>query len=171
MNKRLKYFILMFSGLLIRLIPFRAPNLEPLMAMQMPISKSYNKLLTFLFGFLSIVFYDAITAGLGSWTLVSGIAYGLVGLGASLYFKNKSSRMSYATYAIFATLAFDAATGLTMGPIFFGQPFMEALTGQIPFTMLHLLSNVSFAFLLSPYIAKWIEKPSKIRVLSKTQVA
>jgi len=109
------------------------------MAMQMPISKSYNKLLTFLFGFLSIVFYDAITAGLGSWTLVSGIAYGLVGLGASLYFKNKSSRMSYATYAIFATLAFDAATGLTMGPIFFGQPFMEALTGQIPFTMLHLL--------------------------------
>ena len=43
-----------------------------------------------------------------------------------------------------------------MGPLFFGMPFIVALVGQIPFTALHLLGNVSFAIVLSPVIERWV---------------
>lgn len=147
-------------GLLVRLLPFRAPNLEPVMAMVMPLSRRYGSVYAFLFGFLSIALYDSVTAGLGVWTLIAGLSYGLVGIGATLYFNNRTGWKNYAKYAFVATIAFDVATGLTMGPIFFGQPFMAAVIGQIPFTAIHLLSNVSFAIVLSPMIERWVMKES-----------
>lgn len=160
----IKIISLFIVGLLVRLLPFRAPNLEPIMAMQMPLARKYGSVYAFLFGFLSIALYDSVTAGFGVWTLIAGFAYGLVGIGASLYFKNRTGWKNYAKYAFVATIAFDAATGLTMGPIFFGQPFMAAVLGQIPFTAIHLLSNVSFAIVLSPMIERWVMKESDVLV-------
>jgi uncharacterized membrane protein len=160
----IKFISLFIVGLLVRLLPFRAPNLEPIMAMQMPLSRRYGSIYAFLFGFLSIALYDSVTAGFGVWTLISGVAYGLVGIGASMYFANRTGWKNYAKYAFVATIAFDAATGLTMGPIFFGQPFVSAVIGQIPFTVIHLLSNVSFAIVLSPVIERWVMKESNVLV-------
>ncbi len=151
-----KYTIAFLAVFLIRLIPFRAPNLEPMMATIMPMSKKYGVFMSFFFGFLSIVIYDSITSGWGIWTLITGLSYGLVGIGASFYFKNRSGRMNYVVYAIVATILYDAITGLTIGPLFFHQSFAVSLAGQIPFTILHLLSNVSFAIVLSPVIEKWL---------------
>ena len=37
----LKFFIALIFCLLIRLIPFRAPNVEPILATMMPFSKAY----------------------------------------------------------------------------------------------------------------------------------
>lgn len=130
----------------------------------MPLARKYGSIYAFLFGFLSIALYDSLTAGLGVWTLIAGIAYGLVGIGAGAYFKNRTGWKNYAKYAFVATIAFDVATGLTMGPIFFGQPFLAAVIGQIPFTAIHLLSNVSFAIVLSPMIEKWVMKESNVLV-------
>lgn len=140
----------------IRLIPFRAPNVEPIMASIMPLGKKYNSIASFLFGFLSIVIYDSLTSGIGIWTLITSLAYGLLGLGASFYFKNRSGWKNYATYAVFATIVYDVLTGLTIGPLFFNQSFIVSAIGQIPFTMLHLISNVSFAIVLSPLIEMWL---------------
>jgi len=162
MRNWIKYIIAFLGVLAIRLIPFRAPNLEPIMAFQMPLSKKYGGLMTFLFGALSITIYDYLTSGWGIWTLVTAIAYGLVGLGACLYFKNRSGWKSYASYAVIATIVYDALTGLTIGPIFFHQSFMISLIGQIPFTALHLLGNVSFAIVLSPVIERWLVRESKV---------
>ncbi|MEY2671880.1 MAG: hypothetical protein RL687_297 [Candidatus Parcubacteria bacterium] len=134
------------------------------MAMVMPMSRTYGGLYSFLFGFLSIAVYDMFTVGFGVWTLVAGIAYGLVGFGASVYFANRTGWKSYAKYAFFATIVFDLVTGLSMGPLFFGQPFLAAVIGQIPFTAIHLLSNVSFAIVLSPMIEKWVMKESSLSV-------
>jgi len=50
-------------------------------------------------------------------------------------------------------------TGLTLGPLFFNQPFAIALAGQVPFTALHLLGNVGLAFFVSPLVNKWISTP------------
>ena len=122
----------------------------------MPLAKKYGALGAFFFGFLSIAIYDSFTSGIGIWTLMTAIAYGFVGLGARWFFRNKTSRGRYVAFAIVATIAYDALTGLTLGPLFFGQTFIGALLGQVPFTALHLLGNVSFAFLLSPAIEKWI---------------
>lgn len=161
-NNPVKYFFLFAIGLGVRLLPFRAPNLEPLMAMVMPISRSFNLVASFLFGVFSIAIYDLLTVGFGVWTIVAGLAYGLVGVAASLYFRNRSGWRNYAKFAFYSTIVFDIATGLSMGPIFFDQPLLAAVLGQIPFTLIHLLSNVSFAILLSPMIEKWLVKKDSV---------
>lgn len=152
----LKYIIAFVSVFLVRLIPFRAPNIEPIMAVAMPFGKAYKGLFTFIFAASSIILFDLVTSGFGMWTVITAVAYGLVGLGAASFFRNRSGWKNYALYAIFATILYDAVTGLTMGPLFFGMPFMVALVGQVPFTLLHLLGNVSFAIVLSPVIEKWV---------------
>ena len=158
MRNGIKYVIAFLVVLVIRLMPFRAPNVEPIMAVIMPFGKVYGGIMAFIFGFLSIVLFDSVTSGIGIWTLVTALAYGFVGLGAYFYFKNRSGWKSYASYAIIATILYDVLTGLTIGPLFFHQSFMVSLVGQVPFTAMHLLGNVSFAIVLSPVIEKWIVK-------------
>ncbi|MBK5215472.1 MAG: hypothetical protein JJE53_01545 [Candidatus Pacebacteria bacterium] len=150
-----KYILAFVSVIAFRLMPFRAPNVEPIMAVIMPFGKVYGGLMSFVFGFFSIVLFDSITSGVGIWTLITGLSYGFLGLGAQYYFKNRSGWKSYASYAVVATILYDAVTGLTVGPLFFHQSFMVSLVGQIPFTALHLLGSVSFAIVLSPVIEKW----------------
>lgn len=152
----LKSLIIFLGILLVRFIPFRAPNVEPIMASIMPFGKRYGAFFAFSFAFLSILVFDILTSGIGLWTVITALAYGLIGYGAKFYFKNRSGRKNYAIYAVIATIFYDAVTGLTIGPIFFGQPFMVSLVGQIPFTALHLIGNVLFAIVLSPVIEKWI---------------
>ncbi len=167
MKNGVKYMLMFLIALAIRLIPFRAPNVEPIMAAIMPLGKAYGKIMAFAFGFLSIVLFDSVTSGIGIWTLVTGITYGMLGLGATYYFKNRSGRMSYVSYAVIATIFYDAITGLTIGPLFFHQSFMVSLVGQIPFTLLHLLGNVSFAIVLSPMIEKWLVTTSVHATISQ----
>lgn len=166
MKKFLKYILTFISVLLIRLIPFRAPNVEPLMAVIMPVGKTYGGIVSFVFGSLSIIIYDLLTSGIGTWTFFTGINYGLIGLLSYWILKNKSGWKSYASYAVIATIAYDAITGLIPGPLFYNQPFIIALVGQIPFTEMHLLGNVSFAILLSPLLEKWLIKESPIHLTS-----
>lgn len=148
--------------LLVRLIPFRPPNIEPIMATVMPFSRAYGKGAGFLFAFTSMVLFDLIVGKVGIWTLITAVAYGLVGLCAAVYFKNKkNTAWNYAKFAIISTILFDAATGFTVGPLFFGQPFIAAVIGQIPFTAMHLLGNISFALVLSPALYAFVIQNKK----------
>ncbi len=155
----MKFIFGMVVCLFIRLIPFRAPNIEPLLATQMPFSRVYGAWAGFLFGVLSIIAYDLLTSTLGVWTLITASAYGALGIMAHFYFlKFKASALHYAGFAVLGTLFFDAVTGLTIGPLLFNQSFAGALSGQVPFTAMHLLGNVSFALLLSPAIYNYVIK-------------
>ncbi|MEK7585734.1 MAG: ECF transporter S component [Patescibacteria group bacterium] len=167
----IKYTIAFIAVLGLRLIPFRAPNVEPVMSAIMPFGRVYGKLSAFLFGAMSIVIYDSLTSGLGVWSAITAVAYGLVGLGAGYYFKNRTGWRNYALFAIFTTILYDVVTGLTLGPLFFDQTLSNALVGQIPFTLLHLLGNVVFAIVLSPVIETWIRKESKVVVPVTRKVA
>lgn len=155
-NKKnwLKLFVGFFVCTFVRLIPFRPPNIEPILATQMPFAKHYGPYVGFSFAFFSIIFFDLITGHVGIWSLITALAYGALGFMAYTFFKQKKepTRMDYVRFAIFGTLFFDIMTGLTVGPIFFNQNFTSALSGQIPFTLWHLLGNISFAYLLSPAI-------------------
>lgn len=145
---------------LVRLLPFRPPNIEPVLAFQMPFAKNFGYLPGFVFAFFNIILYDLLTAGLGPWTFITAVAYGLIGIWAARFFRRRTgTRIQYASFAIWSTLFYDAATGLTLGPIFFGQSFLAALVGQVPFTALHLLGNVGFALILSPLVDKWLSAP------------
>ncbi len=153
----LKFVIGWAVVFLFRLIPFRLPNVEPMLATVMPFSKRYGPLGSFLFGFLGIALYDAVTSGWGIWTLVTALAYGGLGLGAHYFFKNRSASVkNFLSFGIVGTILYDAATGLTIGPLFNGQPFMAALIGQIPFTLLHLAGTIVFSVCLSPAIYRWV---------------
>lgn len=167
----LKYAIAFTTVLAVRLMPFRTPNIEPIMAVLMPFGKVYGALSAFIFGVLSIFVYDSVTSGIGVWTIITALAYGFVGFGSYYYFKNrKSNWKSYALYAVIMTITYDILTGLTIGPLFFHQSFVVSLVGQVPFTLLHLLGNVSFAIVLSPVIEMWAIKMSKKEKIVKSLV-
>ncbi len=146
-----------------RLLPFRAPNVEPVLAVAMPFAKGYGAFGGFLFGFLSIVLFDVATGMVGIWTAVTAIAYGLVGAGAYFFLKSREPRAkNFVIYGIIGTIFYDAATGLTIGPIFFGQPFMAALVGQIPFTLAHLAGTIVFSLVASPLLYRWVVMNRKL---------
>lgn len=148
----------------VRLIPFRAPNIEPIFATQMPFSKAYGKFAGFVFGVSSILAYDFLTHTGGVWTLITASAYGTLGIFSAWYLKNKkASRRNFALVALIGTLFYDAITGLTIGPLFFHQSFVSALVGQIPFTLMHLFGNISFALILSPAIYTFLLKHQRLR--------
>ncbi len=172
-----KFGIGVIFCLVVRLLPFRAPNLEPILATQMPFTKFFGLWASVGFIFLSILSYDLITGTLGAWTMFTLSAYMVLSVFSFMYFKTRESTpANYLKFAFWGTIFFDAATGLTVGPLFFNQSFMGALSGQIPFTLLHLAGNCAFAYFLSPIIYKLIISDQKnsverpVSVLGLTQV-
>jgi uncharacterized membrane protein len=160
-----KFSFALILCLLVRLIPFRVPNIEPILATTMPFSKAYGALTGFSFAILSILLYDVLSGTLGMQTFFTAGAYGILGLWSASYFKRReASAWNYVRFAIIGTLFFDALTGFTVGPIFFHQSFFGSLVGQIPFTALHLSGNVAFAFVLSPVIYNFLIKKKKTNI-------
>jgi hypothetical protein len=159
----LKYVLGIVICVLIRLIPFRPPNFEPILATQMPFSRAYGMIGGFIFAFVNIVIFDIITGKVGVWTIITAVSYSMLGIWAGAYFNNKKpSAMRYVKFAIIGTIVYDAVTGLSFGPLFYNQPFMEALTGQIPFTILHLIGNITLSLTLSPLIYKFVVTNPKL---------
>lgn len=147
----------------LRLLPFRPPNVEPILAVQMPFTKRFGLLAGFIFASLNIVLFDLITNKVGLWTIITALTYGGLAFFSHWYFKKRqSSATNYAIHAIYATLIYDAITGVMMGPILFQQSFISALTGQFIFTVYHLLGNVSLALLFSPIVYHYLVKNPKI---------
>lgn len=163
-NGSLKYVFGWVFVFALRLLP-HPPNVEPVMAALMPFSKRFGAIGGFCFALLSIVLYDAVTSGIGSWTWVTGVAYGSLGIAAFYWLRGKdNSRWHYLGFSLFGTLIYDAVTGLSVGPLFFGQPFMEALIGQIPFTLYHLAGNIVLAIVISPLLYRWVVENEKLEI-------
>ncbi|MEI7810536.1 MAG: hypothetical protein WCI41_03205 [bacterium] len=157
MKKNIKVVTIFIGCMLFRLLPLRAPNVEPIMASIMPISRKFGVLFTFLFGFLSIFLFDLITH-FGSWTWIAGLTYGAIGAVSYLYFnKFQASRKNFVLFAIFATIIFDLITGVMFAPMFH-ETMLTAFMLQIPFTALHLAGNIGFALTLSPVLNMWLAK-------------
>jgi len=157
MKHWLKFVIGWVAVFAIQFLPFRPPNVEPVLAAQMPFAKRFGWFGGFFFGFTSIALYDLLAGRVGVWTWVTAGMFGLLGILAFLFFKKrKAEPKNFLVCAVFGTLLYDAVTGLTIGPLFFGQSFMGALVGQIPFTLYHLVGNVVFSLVVSPLAYRWI---------------
>ncbi len=157
----LKYafgFLFTFGVLLLP----RPPNIEPVLTTTMPFGKRWGWFAGFLFGFSSIILYNLLKptpgfAAFGIWTWVTAAMYGLIGIGAGIYLKNKLNKVKYYVgFGVLATLIYDFITGPIMSSYAFHMTFMQALIGQIPFTLLHLLGNVVGAIFVSPLIYRWV---------------
>jgi uncharacterized membrane protein len=158
MNQGLKYILGLGLVCLLRLLP-HPPNVEPIMATLMPFAKRWGMLAGAVFGAAAVIIFDLLSGTLGIWSLSTIGGFVFLGLAAGWYFKHPQfggGRLDYVAFAIIGTILYDALTGLTIGPIFFGQSFMQALIGQIPFTLYHLAGNIVLAFVVSPLIERFI---------------
>ena len=70
-----KFALSMLIANAIRFLRF-IPNNDPIMAMMLPYSKQKSKWKAFLFPFITMISFDAITGYLGIWTAVTAITYG-----------------------------------------------------------------------------------------------
>lgn len=140
----------------VRLFPWRPPNVEPVMATLMPFAKGYGPVPAFFFGFLSIALFDIALGMVGSWTFLTAMSYGLVGVLSYYMLRKKVSRGRFVLTGIVGTLAYDAVTGVLAGPILFGMPLMQAFIGQIPFTVWHLVGTIGLSYILSPALYTWV---------------
>lgn len=142
-----------------RLLPWRPPNVEPVMTAMLPFCKRLGPLWGFGFGTLNMLLFDALTGEVGTWTLVTAITYGTIGAAAyPILTRMRGKALSYALMAASGTIVYDGVTGVLMGNLLFDMPLREAFIGQIPFTVNHLLGNVVLAFVVSPLIERWIAR-------------
>ncbi len=149
-----KYVVGFVGTLIFRLLSpfFGLWNISPLMATELAGSKAYGPWVGGLYGALSIALVDIIMGKTGSWTIVTSLTYGAVGVLGALFLKNRlASRRNFIIASIVGTLLFDLVTGVLMGPLLFGGSYTVAAIGQIPFTFRHLAGNVFFAATLAPW--------------------
>ncbi len=149
-----KYIAGFICTLFFRLItPFVGlSNISPLMATELTGSKAYGPIVGGLYGLLSMILLDVIVGRVGSWTLITSVTYAMVGVWAAFFLKERNaSAYNFIIATVLGTLFFDLITGVLMGPLLYGQPWLEAITGQIPFTFRHLAGNIVFAGLFAPW--------------------
>lgn len=159
-----KYVLALLFCVFVRILP-RPPDIEPVMTACMPISKEFGRYSGFVFAAFSMVALDFVVGRVGYWTAYTAAAYGIVGYiaGAWLAGKKDVRGRDYATFAFFATIFYDAVTALAFG-MQFGQSLGATLAGQIPFTVYHLLGNVTLAYFISPLLHKWIVANPKLEL-------
>ena len=154
-----KYLAGFVGTLIFRLLSpfFGFWNISPLMATELAGSKAYGPWLGGLYGTLSIALIDIIMGKTGSWTIITSLTYGAVGVFGAYFLKNKNAgARNFVVASIVGTLFFDFITGILMGPLMFGQAWGDAFFGQIPFTLRHLLGNIFFAAILAPWFYRKI---------------
>lgn len=154
-----KYIAGFIGTLIFRLLsPFLGLwNVSPLMATELAGSKAYGPWVGGLYGAMSIALLDIIVGKVGSWTIVTALTYGAVGVWGAYFFKNRSaSARNFVLASVAGTLFFDLITGVLMGPLLYGQPWIAAIVGQIPFTLRHLVGNVFFASVLASWFYRRI---------------
>jgi uncharacterized membrane protein len=156
----LKFAIAFVLCLLLRLIPFRPANFEPIMGTMMPFAKRFGPLAGGIFAVISMVIYDLFTS-YGAWTWYTAITYGVISVWAGYYFQNRTaSRGNFLLFSLMGTLVFDALTGPIIPSLFFHGHFMALTIPQIPFTLSHLAGNTLFAVIVSPIVYKYLVQAS-----------
>jgi uncharacterized membrane protein YuzA (DUF378 family) len=108
--------------------------------------------------------FDLITQSFGVWTLVTSITYAVLGLIFWKYLKGKKdvTTKRYLGCGITGVLFFDLITGVIATPLMFNMSFEQAFIGQIPFTVLHLITVSFFVLLVTPLLDKHILQNPKL---------
>ena len=102
--------------------------------------------------------FDFITNSVGSWTVVTSITYGAIGIFFYYFLKDrKNTRIkTYLGCGILGVLVFDFITGVLASPFLFGITFEAAFIGQIPFTIIHLITTSAFIIVITPLLDKQV---------------
>ena len=154
--KFVNFFLKWIFASLLRLFRF-FPNNDPIIGLALPSAKK-SPLFSIVFVLVAMVSFDFITQKLGVWTLVTAVSYVFIVFLLSKWFVSlkKVKFKHYFLGSVVGILIFDAVTGPGMSTFIFHQSFLVSLLGQIPFTLYHLASGVSyslfFAVLFDPNV-------------------
>ncbi|MFH0713696.1 MAG: DUF6580 family putative transport protein [Candidatus Micrarchaeota archaeon] len=153
----IKYAIMLVVCNLLRLLRF-IPNFDPIMGSMLPFAKQDKWWASALFALLTMVSFDIITGFLGIWTAVTALTYAGLGVFFHFYYKNqkKVTLKTYVGSGVLGVLIYDFITGVIAGPAMFGMNYYEAFLGQIPFTLMHLVSVTAFVLILTPLLDKHV---------------
>lgn len=88
---------------------------------------------------------------IGLWTFTGALSWGLVALLFSRA-NPSGSPFAFAKIGVTGTLLYDGITGVLLSPILWGMPLQNALIGQIPFTIKHLLGVAAVSLILAPLL-------------------
>lgn len=157
-------FIQITGCLLLRLLfhfILHIPNIEPLFACGVLVGQKQSYSYAFLFGAINVLLFDLLTVGFGPWTVVTGFLYALLGSAAVKFWRQnemvaqeKNRTLNSLKFTIAGTLIFDFFSGCLLGPLMFKQNFMEAIIGQVPFSILHVLGNVVLVMSIEAFLQK-----------------
>jgi hypothetical protein len=157
-----KYLISILAVIAIRLIP-HIPNVEPVMASAMPWAKKYGSAFGMFFAFFSVIIFDIATNTFGAWSWLTAVTYAAIGFCAGIWLKNKENKpLNYVAYSFWATIVYDLITGLSVGVFMFHQSIVATIYGQIPFTAMHLVGNMTFAAIFSPLLYSFVIENKKL---------
>ena len=123
----------------------------------------FRKKYAFIAGAFAYSLVDILPAILGAqgtiglWTLTGAIAWGIVGMHYANH-KPNGSPLNFAKLGIAGTLIFDSLTGPIASTFVWGMPFQEALVGQIPFTIKHLLGIGAISLIAAPLLFPKVSK-------------
>lgn len=155
-SNRFKLIVSLVIANLIRLLKI-IPNNDPVMSMALPFSRRSPAITSFLFPLITMASFDLVTNELGPWTVVTSLTYGFLGL-AFHYLLKERKKVEIGTYlgfGVVGVLVFDFVTGVVATPFLFPpMTFEQALIGQIPFTLLHLITSSAFIVAVTPLLDK-----------------
>jgi hypothetical protein len=134
------------------------------MAMMLPYSKKEGLAKAFFFPLIAMVAFDILTNRIGVWTIVTSLTYAGLGGLFYFYFKNfgKISLKRYIGSSTMGVLIFDFITGVIASPFMFGMTFEQAFLGQIPFTIMHLVTVTAYVILIVPVLDKHVIENKKL---------
>ncbi len=155
--KILKYILSILFCNAYRLLRF-IPNNDPIMGCMLPFAKQDSWWKAPLFAFVTMVSFDFITMRVGVWTGVTAITYAALAIMFHFTYKRIGTvkLKHYLGSGIVGVLIFDFVTGVVAGPAMFGMNIAQAAIGQIPFTVMHLLTVSFFVILITPILDRTI---------------
>jgi hypothetical protein len=127
------------------------PNNDPIMGFMLPETRN-SMTKAAAFAFVTMFVFDIITFKVGIWTMVTASTYAGLAILFSFFFKKiKKTKIShYLGASTIAILIFDIITGPIMSSIFFSQSLWLTVIGQIPFTLMHLVSGLTWVTIIAP---------------------
>ncbi|AJF61650.1 TPA: hypothetical protein HA239_03835 [Candidatus Woesearchaeota archaeon] len=130
------------------------PNNDPILGVMLPTARVESIWKSILFVFVTMASFDLITGSVGIWTIVTSLVYSFVALLAGLLIRKIKdiNLLHYFGFTLLSVLVFDFITGPVMSSMLFNMPFMASLSGQIPFTLLHLMSGLVYTALFCPVL-------------------
>jgi hypothetical protein len=132
----------------IRLICIPACGIDPFPALFFVNRQQFTLGRMALFMLTQFLLFDYLMGAVGIWTLLVPLTYIAIEWSFSKSISTLPRTLSLGMYyTILCVLSCDIV-GLTIGPFFFGQPILDAVLGQIPFTIDHIARSCLFTFMM-----------------------